>query len=48
MLIKNGVVLLDQIEQYIASGMDRYQAVVEASVGRLSPISMTALTTALG
>ncbi|RLK50991.1 multidrug efflux pump subunit AcrB [Alkalispirillum mobile] len=48
MLIKNGVVLLDQIEQYIDKGMDHYEAVVEASVGRLSPISMTALTTALG
>lgn len=48
MIIKNGIVLLDQTRHNIEAGMVVYPALVEASVSRLSPIAMAALTTALG
>ncbi|MDX2322102.1 MAG: efflux RND transporter permease subunit [Moritella sp.] len=48
MLVKNGIVLLDQIEIEIHSGKERYQAVVDASVSRVRPVCMAAITTVLG
>ncbi|MDV5171572.1 efflux RND transporter permease subunit [Photobacterium rosenbergii] len=48
MLVKNGIVLLDQIEIEIASGKDKYQAVVDAAVSRVRPVCMAAITTVLG
>jgi multidrug efflux pump subunit AcrB len=48
MLVKNGIVLLDQIELEISSGKDKYQAVVDASVSRVRPVCMAAITTVLG
>jgi len=48
MLVKNGIVLLDQIEIEIQSGKERYQAVVDASVSRVRPVCMAAITTVLG
>ncbi|WP_318438329.1 efflux RND transporter permease subunit [Photobacterium leiognathi] len=48
MLVKNGIVLLDQIEIEIASGKEKYQAVVDASVSRVRPVCMAAITTVLG
>ncbi|WP_027253327.1 efflux RND transporter permease subunit [Photobacterium halotolerans] len=48
MLVKNGIVLLDQIEIEISSGKDKYQAVVEAAVSRVRPVCMAAITTILG
>jgi multidrug efflux pump subunit AcrB len=48
MLVKNGIVLLDQIEIEISSGKEKYQAVVDAAVSRVRPVCMAAITTVLG
>jgi multidrug efflux pump subunit AcrB len=48
MMIKNSVVLLDQVNINIADGMDQYTAVIEAAVSRLRPVINAAATTILG
>jgi len=48
MLVKNGIVLVDEIGQQIDSGKDRYSALVDASISRVRPVAMAALTTTLG
>jgi multidrug efflux pump subunit AcrB len=48
MMIKNSVVLLDQVNINISEGMDSYTAVVEAAVSRLRPVVNAAATTVLG
>jgi multidrug efflux pump subunit AcrB len=48
MLIKNAIVLIDEIEIQKKQTDSPYQAVVESGVSRLRPVSMAALTTALG
>lgn len=48
MLLKNGIVLLDQIEIEIKSGKQAYDAIVEASLSRVRPVCMAAITTILG
>ncbi len=48
MMIKNSVVLLDQINTNINAGMSRYTATVEAAVQRLNPVMNAAATTVLG
>ena len=48
LLIKNAIVLVDQIDIDIASGKPRFEALVEASASRVRPVTMGALTTALG
>ncbi|MCF8069406.1 MAG: efflux RND transporter permease subunit [Desulfobacterales bacterium] len=48
MLIKNAIVLIDQIDTEIASGKNHFQAIVDSGVSRLIPVSMAALTTILG
>ncbi len=48
MLIKNAIVLLDQIELELAQGKARFSAVMEASTGRIRPVMMAAMTTVLG
>ncbi len=48
MLIKNAVVLIDEINSQLASGKRPYDAVVDSGVSRLRPVSMAALTTILG
>lgn len=48
MLLKNGIVLLDQIEIEMHSGKDPYKAVVDASLSRVRPVCMAAITTILG
>ncbi|WP_064602888.1 efflux RND transporter permease subunit [Photobacterium sp. J15] len=48
MLVKNGIVLLDQIEIEISSGKEKYSAVVDAAVSRVRPVCMAAVTTILG
>jgi multidrug efflux pump subunit AcrB len=48
MLIKNGVVLIDEINAQIREGKAAWDAVVSASVSRVRPVSMAALTTVLG
>ncbi len=49
MLIKNGIVLIEQIQYNRGpGGMSPYDAVVDAAVSRLRPVSMAAGTTVLG
>lgn len=48
MLIKNAIVLIDQIDVNIKTGMDRYTAVVSSGISRLRPVAMASLTTMLG
>ncbi len=47
MIMRNSVILVDQIEQDIAAGHPRWQAVVDATVRRLRPIVLTALAAIL-
>ncbi len=48
MQIKNAIVLIDEINAQKASGVDDFNAVVNAGVTRLRPVAMAALTTVLG
>ncbi len=48
MLVKNSIVLVDEINNQIKAGKPRYDALMEASLSRLRPVSMAALTTVLG
>lgn len=47
-IVNNGIVLVDYINQLRASGVPKYDAIVQAGRTRLRPILMTALTTILG
>ena len=47
-VVNNGIVLIDYINILMAQGKSVLDAVVEASIARLRPIIMTALTTVLG
>ena len=47
-IVNNGIVLVDYINQLRRSGVEKRQAIEEAGVTRLRPILMTALTTVLG
>ena len=42
MIMRNSVILVDQIEQDIAAGHDRWPAIVDATVRRFRPIVLTA------
>lgn len=48
MILKNGIVLLDQINTELSTGKDPYLAVVDSAISRVRPVSMAALTTILG
>ncbi len=48
MLIKNAIVLIDQINIDLAEGKEPLNAVVDASVSRMRPVCMAAITTVLG
>ncbi len=48
MMIKNALVLLDEIDLNIERGLDRFEATVEAAVSRLRPVVLAAATTVLG
>lgn len=47
-IVNNGIVLVDYINQLRESGMEKFEAIVEAGRTRLRPILMTAITTILG
>ncbi len=47
-IVNNGIVLVDGINQLRADGMERRKAILEAATTRLRPVLMTALTTILG
>ena len=48
MLIKNAIVLIDEIEIQKRKDQSVYDAIMTSGVSRLRPVSMAALTTALG
>lgn len=48
MLIKNGIVLVEQIKIEREEGRAHEEAIVHASVSRVRPVSMAAITTVLG
>ena len=48
MLIKNAIVLVDEIDQRIGNGADRFAAVRDGAISRLRPVLLAALTTVLG
>lgn len=48
LLIKNAIVLVDQMDFEINTGKPRYDAVVDAATSRVRPVMMGTLTTVLG
>jgi multidrug efflux pump subunit AcrB len=48
MLIKNAIVLIDEINLQSGDGKDLMSAIVDSGISRLRPVAMAALTTALG
>ena len=48
MMVRNGVVLMDQIDEELAKGDDPYHAVVDASVERMRPVTVAAMTVIVG
>ncbi len=48
MIIKNAIVLLDEISVRINKGIKPYEAVVTATVSRIRPVTMASATTILG
>lgn len=48
MLIKNAIVLIDQINLMLREGSDPLTAIVESGVSRMRPVAMAAATTVLG
>ena len=47
-IVNNGIVLVDYINQQRLEGMERREAILDAGVTRMRPILMTSLTTILG
>jgi multidrug efflux pump subunit AcrB len=48
LLIKNGIVLVDQMDFDLANGKERFDAVVDSATSRVRPVMMGTLTTVLG
>lgn len=48
MVLKNGIVLIDQVNVERQSGKNHYDAMFDAAVSRLRPVLMAAITTILG
>jgi multidrug efflux pump subunit AcrB len=48
MLIKNEIVLLEQVNLDLKAGKEPYTAVIDSAVSRVRPVSMAAFTTVLG
>jgi multidrug efflux pump subunit AcrB len=48
MIARNAVILIEQIDFELAQGLDVWNAVIEASVSRFRPITLTAISTVLG
>jgi multidrug efflux pump subunit AcrB len=48
MIMRNTVILVDQIERDIAAGHTRHRAVIDATVRRARPVALTALAAILG
>ncbi|PLW67714.1 efflux RND transporter permease subunit [Pseudohalioglobus lutimaris] len=48
LLIKNAIVLIDEIDQQIGEDKEPYQAILDSSVSRMRPVMLAAATTILG
>jgi multidrug efflux pump subunit AcrB len=48
LLIKNAIVLIDEIDQQIDSGKEHLTAILDSTVSRMRPVAMAASTTILG
>lgn len=48
MVIRNSIILLDQIRQHVDDGMDPYTAVVKSAALRFRPIMLSSVTDVLG
>jgi multidrug efflux pump subunit AcrB len=48
LLIKNAIVLIDEIDQQIEQGKEGFAAILDATVSRLRPVVLAAATTILG
>lgn len=48
MMIKNAIVLLDEVNLQIEAGKTQYQAVMDSAISRLRPVVLAAGTTVLG
>jgi multidrug efflux pump subunit AcrB len=47
-VVKNGIIIIDYIDNRIALGMDKETAIIEAGATRLTPVMLTAMSTILG
>jgi len=48
MIMRNTVILVDQIDRDIAEGHARYRAIIDATIRRARPVTLTALAAILG
>ncbi len=48
MMVKNAVVLMDEINHNLKDGKERLQATIDSALSRLRPVMMASLTTILG
>ena len=48
LLIKNAIVLIEEIDQQIAEGKEQFTAIVDSAVSRMRPVVLAASTTILG
>jgi multidrug efflux pump subunit AcrB len=48
MIIKNGIVLMDEIELQLRNSVNPLEALLASSSGRFRPVMMASLTTILG
>ena len=48
LLIKNAIVLIEEIDQQIETGKEPYEALLDSSVSRMRPVVLAAATTILG
>jgi len=48
MIMRNTVILVDQIDRDIAAGHGRHRAIIDATVRRARPVALTALAAILG
>jgi multidrug efflux pump len=48
MIMRNTVILVDQIDRDISAGHGRYRAIIDATVRRARPVALTALAAILG
>ncbi len=48
LLIKNAIVLIEEIDQQIEDGVESFKAILDSAVSRMRPVMMGAATTILG